>query len=456
MGWVHKEICRKLDSFLEAVERKESPRLIITMPPRSGKSEIVSRCFPAYCFGRFPDTQIIACSHSVSLVAQFNRDVQRLIESDSYRRIFPDTRIGGKSDSGQAYTKTSEWFEIVGRKGAYRVAGIGGGITGHGADILILDDLVKDRAEANSQTIRDRTWDWYTSTAYTRLSPGGGVIAMATRWHMDDLIGRLLDNMNRGAGDTFEVVNYPAIAEHDEKYRKRGEALHPERFSLKRLREIRKNVGERDWQSEYQQSPVPDGGALFRSEWLKTYRKADLPPVFDSVILSWDMAFKDSAASDFVVGQAWGRKGASYYLIDQVRGRWDFVQTKAMFMQMALKHPKALRKLVEDKANGTAVISELSKTVSGIVPITPRESKTARAQSVAPFFEAGNVYIPEETSDTAWVREYRTEMLNFPSGAHDDQVDATTQALNYFREHQAFNWTKANADLRKPVGFVRF
>lgn len=453
MGWVHEEICDRLDRFLADVRAGKSPRLIITMPPRSGKSEIVSRCFPAYCLGRDPDLQIIACSYSADLVSRFNRDVQRIIDSPEYAEVFPDTKLSGKR--GSSYVRTSELFEVVDHGGSYRSAGVGGGITGQGADILIIDDAVKDRSDADSQTIRDKTWDWYTSTAYTRLSPGGGVIAMATRWHMDDLIGRLLERMNSGGGDHFEVVNYPAIAEQDEPHRKIGEALHPERYPVDRLNAIRKAIGERDWAAEYQQHPIPDGGAIFRAEWLKEYSPADLPPTFDMVVTSWDMTFKDSAGSDYVVGQVWGKKAANFYLLDQVRGRWDFVKTKAMFLQLAAKHPKALRKLVEDKANGTAVICELQKTVPGIVPVTPTESKTSRAQSVTPFFEAGNVFIPAETKAVPWVREYRAELLSFPSGAHDDQVDATTQALNFFRTHAAFNWTKATADLTKPIGFFR-
>lgn len=210
LGWVHKEICDELDRFLQDVADKKSPRLIITMPPRSGKSELVSRRFPAFALGRNPDLQIIATSYSSDLSQRFNRDVQRVIDDEKYFELFPKTKLNNsrvRTDSRGSYIRTSDLFEIVGHAGAYRSCGVGGGITGQGADILIIDDPIKDRAQAGSKTIRDSIWDWYTSTAYTRLSPGGGVIVMATRWHTDDLIGRLIQRM--GEGDTFRIVNYP-------------------------------------------------------------------------------------------------------------------------------------------------------------------------------------------------------------------------------------------------------
>lgn len=427
MGWVHEEICNELDSFLEQVIAKKSPRLIITMPPRHGKSEIASRRFPAYALGRYPDLSFIATSYSADLASRMNRDVQRIIDSQEYKRIFPNTLLGGKSirSNGQgSYLRNSDIFEIVDHKGTYRSAGVGGGITGMGGDIILIDDPIKDRAEADSATIRNKVWDWYTSTLYTRLAPGGGLIVIQTRWHMDDLTGRLL-NPN---SENWRVVNFPAIAEHDEKYRKTGEALHPERYDLAALNRIKKAVGSRDWAALYQQRPVPAEGAVFKQEWIKYYTQASLPPVFNTILISWDMTFKDSAASDFVVGQVWGKNGANFYLLDSVRGRWDFVKTLEMFQVLANKWPKALKKLVEDKANGTAIIQTLKKSISGIKAITPKESKEARAYSITPLWEAGNVFIPDPKT-AAWVKDFEAEILSFPSAAHDDQVDAMTQAL---------------------------
>lgn len=438
MGWFHKEVCEALDQFLADIKDKKSPRLILTAPPRHGKSELVSRRFPAFAFGQCPDLQIIATSYAADLSQRFNRDVQRIIDDDVYRQVFPDTTLYGKNirtTSRSAYIRTSDLFEIVNHKGVYRSCGVGGGITGTGADCLIIDDPIKDRACANSPTIRSGIYDWFTSTAYTRLSPGGGVIVMATRWHYDDLTGRLIDKMTTEDGEKWQVINYPAIAEEEEQFRHIGEALHPERYSLKDLARIRESVGERDWAALYQQHPVPDGGGLFKEEWIHYYRKADLPSRFDKIVASWDMTFKDGLNSDYVVGQIWGRAGARFYLLDQVRGQMDFVKTKAAFIDLANLWPRATRKLVEDKANGPAIISELKDKVAGVIPVTPKESKEARAYAVSTLWEAGNVYIPDH-SEAPWVRrDFEPELLSFPAGKHDDQVDAMTQALSDLKSH---------------------
>ena len=451
MGWVHKEICDTLDQFLRDVEAQKSPRLIICQPPRSGKSEIVSRRFPAYALGKNPDLQIIATSYSSDLVSRFNRDVQRIIDDDIYREIFPSTTLNGrnvKTDTRASYIRTSDLFEVVGHKGSYRSTGVGGGITGQGADILIIDDPIKDRAEANSPTIREKLWDWYTSTAYTRLSPGGGVIVMATRWHTDDLIGRLIQKMQEGSGDDFNVITYPAIAEHDEPHRKAGEALHPERYDLEQLNAIRQTIGPQDWSALYQQRPVPEGGAVFKIDAFKRWNSTNLPPTFDQILGSWDMTFKDSKSSDYVVGQVWGRKGVDLYLLDLFRGQWDFTKTLEMFALMTAKYPRTHRWLIEDKANGSAIISVLKKQIHGITPITPTESKLERAYAVTPLIEAGNVYIPESAT---WLANFEDELLNFPAGAHDDQVDSMTQALNFARQHTVSTIPESNrAALMQP------
>lgn len=448
MGWVHAEICGKLDKFLADVQAQKSPRLIICMPPRSGKSQIVSRAFPAYAFGRHPDLQFIATSYSADLSQRFSRDVQRYIDSDEYRAVFPDVRLATKGEGG--YIRTADLFEIVGRKGAYRSAGVGGGITGQGADILLIDDPLKDRAEANSTTVRNALWDWYTSTAYTRLSPGGGVIVMSTRWHLDDLVGRLLDHDKAGDGDHWEVVNYPAIAEADEEHRKEGEALHPERYPIEALLKIKAAVGSNDWNALYQQHPVPSTGAVFKREWIQHWDAATLPTKFDATCMSWDMTFKDSKNSDFVVGQLWGRKGASFFLLDQFRGRWDFVKTVAQFKLAREKYPHVLRKLVEDKANGSAIISALKDAVPGIVPVTPKESKEARASAITALLEAKNVYLPPP-AQYPWVADdLIPELLSFPAGAHDDQVDCLTQALSDLHKNTGWTFAPSNRAALSP------
>ena len=293
MGWVHECICDELEMFLQAVAERKSPRLMITVPPRHGKSTIASRCFPAYALGRYPDMQMIGTSYSAELASAMNRDVQRIIDSDEYRRIFPETTIAGvHAVKAGSWARNADYFEVVGRHGCYRSAGVGGGLTGFGTSCAIIDDPVKNRAEADSLTVRNAVWNWYTSTLYTRLAPGGGVIVILTKWHEDDLAGRLLEAQAKGEGDEGRVINFPAIAEQDEEHRKKGEALHPERYPLEALERIKAAIGTRDWEALYQQHPVPDGGAIFLDEWLqRPWLPKDLPPRFDAGIMSWDLSF---------------------------------------------------------------------------------------------------------------------------------------------------------------------
>lgn len=445
MGWVQRCICRELDLFLQDVVDGNSPRLMITMPPRHGKSELASRRFPAYALGRYPDMGIICASYSADLATRMNRDVQRVIDDPAYRAIFPGTTIAGKAQTQQgSWLRNADYFEIVGRKGSFRSAGVGGGLTGFGSSIAIIDDALRNRQDADSPTVRQTVWDWYTSTLYTRLAPGGGIIVINTRWHEDDLSGRLLEAQAKGEGDEWRVINFPAIAEQDEEHRKKGEALHPERYPLEALERIKAAIGTRDWEALYQQHPVPDGGAIFKDEWLqRVWLPKDLPAKFDAVIMSWDLAFKSTDASDFVVGQLVGRYGADYYILDQLRGRWSFTESAAKVKELAervrVRFPRtAPRILIEDKANGPAVIDALKHEVSGIVPVEPDGSKEARAHAVTALFEAGNVLLPDR-SLAPWVDEYRLELTRFPSGAHDDQVDATTQALRYLSAGHRLN-----------------
>lgn len=436
-NWHHEIIAHKLDQIIKG----KINRLMIFVPPRYGKSQQVSRHFPAYLLGRNPDAQIISTSYSADLASRMNRDVQRIIESPRYRDLFPKTTLAGKSRktiSESTYLKNSEIFEIVDHTGSYRSAGVGGGITGMGfgrminesgvvSGVGIIDDPFKNRQEADSITLRDSVWEWYTSTFRTRAEGDAAIIVCLTRWHEDDLAGRLLKlAQDDPDADQWDTVSFPAILENEKHPldpREIGEALWHEKHDLKKLQNIKASIGSYDWSALYQQRPSPEAGSIFtRNDW--QYYDL-LPEHFEMKCISIDAAFKDKKDSDFVVIQVWGKVGARFYLIDQVRGKMPFTATVEAVKQMVLKHPKVLAKLIEDKANGTAIISSLKGKISGLIPVNPSDSKVARARAISPLIEAQNVYLPRKP----WIGDFIEELTAFPNGSNDDQVDAMTQAL---------------------------
>lgn len=425
-------------------------------------SELVSVRFPAWYLGRLPNRRIIAASYAAPLASDFGRKARNIIGDGPYQAIFPGISVA--QDSSAA----NRW-DIAKHAGGYIAAGVGGPITGRGADCLLVDDPFKNREEADSQVIRDAVWDWYTSTAYTRLERDlisgqrGAVVVVATRWHQNDLIGRLLEAED---GDKWTVINFPAIDEDT------GAALWPEKYDAPELDRIRRTIGSRDWSALYQQRPAPLEGGLLKRHWWRYWaepsRAGSLQPVryrladdrevahhpvprpdlraFDEILQSWDMAFKDTKASAFVVGQVWGRRGADRYLLTQVRGKWDFATTCKVVTRLNNVWGEGRVKLVEDKANGSAVISALRHTIPGFVAVEPHGGKEARASAVAPVIESGNVYIPHP-AQAAWVDGFVNECATFPSGTYADQVDAMTQALT--------RWMRTAAVDRLDRGRVR-
>lgn len=268
VNWHHRALCDYLDKFAAG----EIKRLMVCMPPQHGKSELVSRRLPAFLFGRDPDARIVACSYASDLSQRMNRDVQRIIDSDPYRKLFPETQLSGtnvKFSSRGSYVRTSDLFEVVDHKGSYRSAGVGGGITGMSASYAIIDDPVKNAEDAYSPTVRDKVYEWYTSSLLTRLRKGGGVLLTMTRWHRDDLGGRLLRESIADEADKWTVLRLPAICTGDDNQddpRQPGEPLWPAHKDLDELHAIRA-MGESNWAALYQQDPRPDGG----TEWPSTY-----------------------------------------------------------------------------------------------------------------------------------------------------------------------------------------
>jgi predicted phage terminase large subunit-like protein len=457
VNWHHRRICEKLEAFL----RGECPRLIIMCPPRTGKTELASKRFPAWALGRDPDTTVIATSYGADLAGSINRDVQRIMDTEEYRKTFPDTRLNDANARTVAgnWLRNSDTFEIVGRRGAYVSAGVGGSITGKGGHILIIDDPIKNSEEAHSQTYRDKLWDWYTSTLYTRLASINpkGILLMLTRWHEDDLAGRLLRRAEEDPrADQWDVISFPAAAEHGptaDDPREEGDPLWEGPFPRERLESIRASTTPMVWSALYQQHPSPAEGNIFKRQWWRFwYPKGVTPPPPEIVRVSdqefvecgqrelpdkltqhtqsWDMSFKDTKSSDYVSGQVWAEFGADSFLLDQLWGRMDFIATLAAVRALTNKWPMALAKLVEEKANGAAVISSLQREIAGLIPIEPLGGKEARAVAASPAVFAGNVWLPHPAFHP-WVRDFIEEHAAFPNGTHDDQVDAETQYLNY-------------------------
>ncbi|WP_413207776.1 phage terminase large subunit [Rhodospirillum sp. A1_3_36] len=414
-----REVCAAIDRFLDDVHKGKRPILVLQAPPQHGKSELVSRMLAPYIFGRWPNTRIAACSYSADLAKDMNRDVQRIMMASEFREVYPRSALNTRRAAhveGEAL-RNSDRFDIVGKKGYYLATGIGGPLTGKSVDIGIIDDPIKNEAEARSPAVKKGIRSWYETVFLTRLSKRSGQIIMATSWATDDLAATILK-------DNPDAVHlkFPAINDN-------GEALVPELHPLEQLLQFKRLMAPAKWSALFQQNAVQDGGNIFQEAWIQEWFPADLPPVFDEVIQSWDMTFKDTLGSDFVVGQIWGKRGAAYYLLDQIRDRMSFTATVEAVLVMTKKWPEALAKLVEDKANGPAVISTLKNTVPGLIPIEPDGSKVARASAVTPLWKAGNVYVPR---NAAWRKDFDGEVIAFPAGSNDDQVDAMTQALRYF------------------------
>ena len=311
-----------------------------------------------------------------------------------------------------------------------------------GGDFIIIDDPIKNREEANSPTYRSKLWNWYISTLYTRLEQDAAILVTLTRWHEDDLAGRLLEAMKNPGGDEWTVVILPATRETDICHydaREYGEPLWAGKYDLTSLATIKSTVGSYEWNALYQQRPAPEEGSLFKREWWQFYD--EIPTDLFDYVQSWDCTFKDKSTSDFVVGQVWARSRrnpANRYLLDQYRKRMTFTETVQAIRTMSGKWPKTVRKLIEDKANGTAVIDVLKKEIPGLVAVEPRGGKVVRAHAVTAVVESGNVYL-RNPGKAPWVLDFIEELASFPTGTHDDQVDAMTQANAYYNEKSKFD-----------------
>lgn len=416
----HKLICDKLQEIGDGAKDK---RLMIFMPPRHGKSMTITETFPSWYLGKNPDSRILEVSYGDSLAQRFGKKNKEKIEE------FGERLFGIKISKSNA-SKT-DW-DIANHIGGMISIGIGGSATGHGSDVLIVDDPFKNYEEAMSITIRNKVWNEWQHSLLTRLHKGASVIVILTRWHEDDLAGRAL-NPEFGDPEKWEVIRLPAICDSEDDLigREIGEVLCPEVKTLEEIQQLKVDVGTRAFTAMFQQSPAPDEGSILKRGWWKYYR--ELPGKFDEIIQSWDCAFKDLTVSDFVCGQVWGRVGANKYLIDQVLDKIDIVGTLQAIRGITAKYPKAWTKLIEDKANGPAVIQTLKNEISGLIAVNPMGGKVSRARAVSPDIEAGNVYLPSP-SIAPWIHDFVEECAVFPNGKNDDRVDAMTQAIMRLRK----------------------
>lgn len=431
----HRLIAQKLDAFLAG----DILRLMVFLPPRMGKTQLCSIHLPAYALGRNPDERVMAVSYSASLAANNARQVQRLMRDNAYASLFPRTRLaGGKESASKGYVGRADEFEVVGHRGGYIALGTSGSATGRGSSVMILDDLVKSRAEADSQTYRDRVYDWFTGTIYNRLEKNGRCLLVMTRWHADDAASRLLAHAKANPdADQWEVLSLPAVCEtgskHPEDPRNEGEVLWPNKYSSARMASMKATMGARDWLSLYQQRPVAAGGNIVQRGWFRSYRPAELPLRFERVLISADLTFDGGKKGDWCVALVVGKHQGRAYVLDMVRRQMPFTQQVAAIRSLyeRTREKWGCREvLIEKAANGFALVDVLASQIPSIVAIpVGQASKLSRAESVTPIIEAGNLWLPHE-HDAGWVDHFITEWCAFPQGAHDDCVDATSQALN--------------------------
>jgi predicted phage terminase large subunit-like protein len=407
---------------LERLHRGEIKRLIINMPPRSLKSLTASVAFPAFVLGHDPARRIICVSYSGDLAKKHANDFRAVLEAPWYQTLFPRTRIGQK-DSESEIELSARGFRLA--------TSVGGTLTGRGGDLIIIDDPLKPD-DAYSEAKRNAANEWFKNTLYSRLDDKrtGAIVIVAQRVHMDDLVGFVTSQ-----SDEWEVLNLPAIAEADEVipisdtkvHRRRiGEALSPVREPLSVLESIKAQLGSDTFSAQYQQRPVPPGGAMIKRHWIKRYVELPVQRERSLIVQSWDTASKGGPENDFSVCTTWFiSRDRRWYLIDVWRKRVGYPELKAAVRTLAVRHG-ANRVLVEDSGAGISLVQELLGEVDGILAIKPDRDKISRLAVVSSKFESGLVFLPERAP---WLADFEAELFAFPGSRHDDQCDSVSQAL---------------------------
>lgn len=446
-GWVHEDICRRLEKFSADIAAGKSPRLMLLMPPRHGKSELASVRFPAWHLGHYPHHEIINVGYNLDLPMVFSRKVRELVRDPVYTAIFPETNLDPESQS------VEKWITKAG--GGFMAAGVGGGITGKGAHALIIDDPIKNQVEADSVAVRDNLMDWYQSTAYTRLAPGGGILIIQTMWNDDDLAGRLQTYMAGSEEvDQFEIVKYPAISEaweyRDEStqnilrfpaeqplelgitlLRPKDYCLHEARYPTDALKKIRANLQPRIWSALYQQNPVPDEGMYFKKEHFK-YSKCAPPRLGMRIFTAWDFAISEKEHNDWTVGvTVMQDETDTLYVLDVLRFKGDSLAIVEAMLDVA-------QRFGSDPSTGYLIGAEDGQIWRAILPmlkvrmeerklfpplevLKPLTDKMARARPLQGRMQQGKIVFIDGAH---WLAQAEQELLRFPAGVHDDVVDA--------------------------------
>lgn len=414
-----------ISEHLESVTSGEIKRLLINMPPRYMKSISVTVMFPVWEWITKPHLRYLCSSYAATLSTKHSVDRRTVIQSQWYQERF-----------GSAFQLTTDQNVKTefknNHQGVMIATSTGGSATGKGANRIIVDDPHNPQG-AMSDTRRESDVQFFDRTLSTRLNDKKNdvIIVVMQRLHEEDVSARCLElgYTHLTLPATAEGRTVISLPSGKEFIREDASLLWEAREGRKELNDAARALGSYAYAGQYQQRPSPAEGGLLKREWFKFYEA--LPAQFDEIIQSWDMAFKDLDSSDYVVGQVWGRVGANRYLLDQVRGKLSFTATLSAVRTLSAKYPLAKAKLVEDKANGTAIIDTLSKEITGMIPVQPEGGKVARVTAVAPEIEAGNVYLPHPQL-AAWVHDFIEESAAFPNGAHDDQVDGMSQALLRF------------------------